>query len=131
MAAVEDFFERYNGRDWERLAECFSPEQFHRVGPFGDRIDSAAEYLAFLRRVVPTLGPNYQLILERAVYADGTAVAEVIEHYEIDGDLRRTPEAMIFDLDGAGRIVGLRLYLQRPGEEAPVGGHGAMGAAEE
>ena len=37
---------------------------------------------------------------------------------------------IIFGLDGAGRIHHMRLYLQRPGGQAPVGGRDAMGRTE-
>ena len=48
MPVVEDFLERYNAEDWVALAHCFSPRGFHRIGPYGDTIDSSSEYVAFL-----------------------------------------------------------------------------------
>jgi hypothetical protein len=131
MGVVEDFLERYNAKDWERLADCFSPDRFHRIGPFGDTISSSSEYLAFLQRVVPTLGPEYELKSERVIYGDRTAVAELIEHYRHDGVIRNTPEAIIFDLDEDGRIVQMHLYVQRLGEVPDAGGRAAMGQRED
>jgi len=130
LGVVEDFVTYYNGRDWERLAGCFSADDFERIGPFVDVISDSGEYVAFLRRVVPTLGDDYRLGVERVVYVpdEQTAFAQLIEHYEADGQVRDTPEVIIFGLDGHDRIRRMRLYVQRPGAEAPVGGKDAMGA---
>lgn len=127
MGVVEDFLEHYNARDWERLAGCFSPDRFHRIGPFGDTITGSANYLSFLQRVVPTLGPDYSLTAERVIYGEGMAVAELVERYRHDGTMRNVPEAIIFDLDDEGRIVQMHLYVQRTGEVPDAGGRAAMG----
>ena len=127
MGVIEDWLERYNAKDWDRLADCFSTEHFHRIGPFGDTISSSREYLAFLQRVVPTLGPDYELTMERVIYGEGTAVAELVERYRHDGELRNVPEAIIFDLDEDGRITQMHLYVQRLGEVPDAGGRDAMG----
>jgi len=129
VGVVEDFLTHYNARDWERLADCFSVDDFERIGPFVDVISDSAEYVAFLRRVVPTLGDDYHLGTERVVYVPGeqTAFAQLIEHYAVDGNVRDTPEVIIFGLDGRDRIRRMRLYVQRPGAEAPAGGKDAMG----
>jgi len=130
MAVVETFIEAYAERDWDRLATCFSPGGFTRIGPYVDRIGSAEEYLAFLRRVVPTLKDSYELTARRVVYTDGFAVAELIEHLDVDGELTDIPEAIVFDLDGEGLIKEMHLYLQQPGGQAPVGGTDAMGEVD-
>jgi hypothetical protein len=127
MSVVEDFLERYNARDWDALAQCFSPSGFHRIGPYGDTIDSSAEYVAFLARVVPTLGEAYQLELVRVIYADRAATAELIEHFEVDGELRKTPEVIVYDLDDNGLIASMHLYVQRHNDVPQAGGRAAMG----
>ena len=128
MTAVERFLERYNARDFDGLVECFSADDFHRIGPYGDRIDSSAEYVAFLRDVVPTLGDAYRLVPTRVFSGEGgTAFAEVIEEYEVGGELRRTPEVIVFDLDGDDRITRMHLYVQRVHDLPPAGGRAAMG----
>jgi hypothetical protein len=131
MPVVEDFLDRYNGRDWDALARCFSPNGFHRVGPYGDTIDSSTEYVAFLQRVVPNLGASYRLELVRAIYADDAATAELIEHFEVDGEVRKTPEVIVFDLDGDGLITSMHLYVQRHGDVPPAGGRDAMGRRDD
>jgi hypothetical protein len=128
MPVVEKFIESYGARDWDRLAECFSEDGFERIGPYVDVISSSDEYLAFLRRVVPTLEGGYELQARRVVYVDDTlAFAELIEHIAIDGVMTDIPEAIVFGLDGRDRINHMRLYLQQPGGEAPVGGQDSMG----
>jgi SnoaL-like domain len=127
VRVVEDFLEHYNAQDWDALARCFSPTGFHRVGPYGDTIDSSAEYVSFLARVVPTLGERYRLELVRVLYADRAATAELVEHFEVNGEVRKTPEAIVYDLDADGLITSMHLYVQRHGEVPPAGGRDAMG----
>jgi hypothetical protein len=127
MAVVEDFVARYAARDWDRLAQCFSPGGFERIGPYGDVIASSQEYIDFLRRVVPTLQEGYELKPVLIAYAGDAVIAELIEHLEIRGEMTDLPEAIVFRLDDEGLIRGMHLYLQQPGGEAPVGGREAMG----
>ena len=129
MGVVEDFLAFYNARDWDRLATVFSGDDFVRVGPFVDVIRGSDNYVAFLKGIVPTLGDTYSLHTERVVYVpdEGEAYAQLIEHYEHDGQMRDTPEIIVFGINEANRICRMRLYVQRPGEQPPVGGEDAMG----
>ena len=70
------------------------------------------------------------LDIERVVYVpdEHVAYAELIEHYRHDGEVRDTPEIIVFGLGADGLVHRMRLYLQRPGGQAPVGGRAAMGA---
>jgi hypothetical protein len=131
LPAVEDFLDRYNARDFDAVANCLSPTDFRRIGPFGDTIDSSSEYVEFLRGVVPTLGPRYRLTTKRIFYAGANAVAELLEQFEVDGELRTTPEVIVFDLDADGRITRMHLYVQRVNDLPPVGGRRAMGHRDE
>ncbi|HZQ56913.1 MAG TPA: nuclear transport factor 2 family protein, partial [Acidimicrobiales bacterium] len=98
MGVVEDWVNAYNARDFAGVARCLSKDDFERVGPYMDVISSSAEYVAFLERVVPTLGDDYRLDIERVVYVPDAhvAYAELIEHYRHDGDMRDTPEIIVF-----------------------------------
>jgi len=129
VGVVEDFVDAYNTRDWTRLAGCLSPDDFERIGPYVDVIDSSAEYVSFLARVIPTMGDDYRLQIDRVVYVpdEQTAFAQLTEHYNHDGEVRDTPEIIVFGLGADGRVRRMRLYLQRPGGQAPVGGRAAMG----
>jgi hypothetical protein len=128
MPVIEQFVACYGGRDWDGLAECLSDDGFERIGPYVDVIGSKAEYLDFLRRVVPTLQGDYELQARRIAYVDDRlGFAELTEHLQVDGVMTDIPEVIVFGLDGRGRINHMRLYLQQPGGEAPVGGRSAMG----
>ncbi len=130
--SVEDFVESYRAHDWDRLAGCLSDRGFERIGPYLDVIGSKDEYVAFLQRVVPTLGPRYELAPVRITRGEdgATAFAELIERVEIDGVLTDIPEVIVFDLAGDGRIGRMRLFLQQPGGTAPAGGRDAMGRTD-
>lgn len=133
MGVVEDWVNAYNRRDFKGVAECLSKDDFERVGPYMDVISDSAEYVAFLERVVPTLGDDYRLDIERVVYVPDARVAyaELIEHYRHDGEVRDTPEIIVFGLGDDRLVHRMRLYLQRPGGQAPVGGPTAMGTTEQ
>lgn len=126
---VEEFVAAYGARDWSRLAGALSDESFERVGPYVDVIGSKGEYLDFLQRVVPTLGPHYELVLERVTYGADRRVghAELLERLEVDGTPMDIPEVIVFDLGSDGLITRMRLFLQQPGGMPPVGGEGAKG----
>jgi hypothetical protein len=130
VGVVEDWLTAYNARDFERVAACLSKDDFERVGPYMDVIASSAEYVAFLERVVPTLGDEYRLEIDRIVYVpqEQVAYAQLIEHYRHEDEVRDTPEIIVFGLGDDGLVHRMRLYLQRPGGQAPVGGRSAMGS---
>jgi hypothetical protein len=57
-------------------------------------------------------------------------VAELVEEFEVDGEVRRTPEVIVFEVDADGRITRMRLYVQRPHDVPPAGGRAAMGTRD-
>ncbi len=130
MGVVEEWVEAYNRRDFPGIAACLSREDFERVGPYLDVIGDSTEYVSFLERVVPTMGDDYRLVIERVVYVpeEHVAYAQLVEHYTHDGEVRDTPELIVFGLGEDGLVHRMRLYLQRPGGQAPVGGRAAMGS---
>ena len=100
------------GQDWETLADCVA-EDVRRTGPFGDRYEGREAYVGFLRQLMPTL-EGYRMDVERIVATDEgrTVVAELSETVELDGRPVRTPESLVFDLDDAGRISRIAIYIQ-------------------
>jgi hypothetical protein len=99
--------------DWSALTETISDERLHRVGPFGDVIDGKAAYVEYLSGVVPTL-KSYRLEVTRVRWlVDGGAVVELTEHVEMDGQVRRYPEAIFFGFDADDRICDVTIYLQQ------------------
>ena len=88
--SVKSFVERYRAHDFDGVGDCLSDETFERSGPYLDVIRSKTEYVAFLKRVVPTLGPRYELAPVRITHADDgtTAFAELIKELQTDGSSR-------------------------------------------
>jgi hypothetical protein len=132
MGAVEDYVTYYGSHQWEKLKTCFDATDFTRIGPYLDLFTDIDAYVDFLEGVVPTMGADYELQVERIVYTPGerVAFAQLIEHLELDGSMVDIPETIVFDLNDAGLIRRMSLYLKQPGGLAPVGGTDAMGTVE-
>ena len=117
MSVVRRYLDGVAGQDWDVVSECLAAG-VRRVGPFGDVYEGRDDYLAFLRRIMPTLA-GYRMDVERVLHlGDGTAaVAELSETVELDGRTVRTPESLVFDLDPDGRIRHIAIYIQ---QDAPA-----------
>ena len=111
---VERYAATLSRQDWDGLRACLSPG-CRRVGPYGDVYDTPDAYVAFLRKVIPSL-PGYRMDVERVVYApdERTAVAELSETIDRDGAPFNTPEALVFDLTDDGLISHISVYIQTP-----------------
>lgn len=94
--------------DWDAMADCVT-DDLVRTGPFCDTYTGKSEYVAFISELLPTL-PDYAMRVDRVVYADGVAVAELTE--SVGGT--DTPESLVFDLTDDGRIHRISIYIQRP-----------------
>jgi hypothetical protein len=132
MGAVEDYISYYGSHQWEKLRTVFDRVDFKRTGPYLDVFTDVDKYVDFLEEVVPTMGADYELQIERIVYTPGAKVAfgQLIEHLELEGVMTDIPETIIFDLNDDGLIRRMSLYLKQPGGLAPVGGQDAMGVTE-
>jgi ketosteroid isomerase-like protein len=113
---VPDVVERYAatlaGQDWDGLRACLA-SNLRRVGPYGDVYESPEAYIAFLAELIPSL-PGYRMDVARVVYAPDarSAVAELSETVDRDGEPFRTPEALVFDLTDDGLISHVSVYIQ-------------------
>lgn len=94
--------------DWDGMAACVS-DDVERTGPFCDVYRGKQEYVAFISKLLPSLG-GYAMKVDRVVYAGKVAVAELTESVEGTD----TPEALVFDLDDRGLIARISIYIQRP-----------------
>jgi uncharacterized protein (TIGR02246 family) len=110
---VEAYLAAVAAQDWAAFAACLAPD-VERIGPYGDNYRGRDEYVAFLRDLMPKL-PGYRMDVDRVAYLPGgrLAVAELSETVEVDGKPLRTPEALVFDLDGDGRVARVAIYLGR------------------
>jgi len=113
-AVVERFLTAMAGQDWDTMAACLS-DGIERVGPYGDVYRGKREYIRFISGLIPTL-EGYRMRVHRIVAgADGqTAMAELSETVEIDDRRIVTEEGLVFDLDAAGLIRHITIYIQRP-----------------
>jgi ketosteroid isomerase-like protein len=113
---VERFLAAMVAHDWDTMGGCVA-DDVTRVGPYGDTYRGRTEYVAFLSQLLPTL-PGYRMDVDRVVYSDDGrfAAAELSETVDIDGRPVRTPEGLVFDLDGDGRIQHLAIYIQQTGQ---------------
>lgn len=110
---VERYLRAVAGQDWDQLGALVA-DDVTRVGPFGDVYEGRGPYLRFLRKTMPSLA-GYRMDVARVLeVADGrTLVAELSETVEIDGKLLVTPECLVFELDPAGLIRHISIYIQR------------------
>jgi len=94
--------------DWDAMGACVT-DDLVRTGPFCDTYSGKDTYVAFISELVPAL-PDYAMKVDRVVYADGVAMAELTE--SVGGT--DTPESLVFDLAPDGRIARISIYIQRP-----------------
>jgi ketosteroid isomerase-like protein len=113
-AVVERYLDRMVAHDWEAMAACLA-EDVVRVGPFGDTYTPRQPYVAFLSELMPAL-PGYAMRVDRVVETGRTVVVELTETVEVGGSPLDTPEALVFDMDEAGRIAHIAIYIQRLGD---------------
>jgi hypothetical protein len=100
MSAVEDYISYYNAYQWQQLRAVFDHSDFNRSG-YDDFFTDPDAYVDFLEGIVPTFGADYELRLERIVYAPGEKVAfgQLTEHLELEGVMTDVSETLIFDLN--------------------------------
>jgi ketosteroid isomerase-like protein len=110
---VERYLDAVASHDWDVVDDCIA-DDIVRVGPYGDRYTGRGEYLAFIADLMPTLA-GYAMKLHRVTYAsDALAYVELSETMELDGKPMRTPEVLVFELGGDGRIARVEIYIQTP-----------------
>ena len=117
-AVVERYLDRMVAHDWEAMADCLADDVV-RVGPFGDTYTPRGPYVAFLSALMPAL-PGYAMRVDRVVEAGLMVLVELTETVEMAGSPLETPEALVFDMDEAGRIAHIAIYIQRLGDVPAV-----------
>ncbi|MGX9789970.1 nuclear transport factor 2 family protein [Mycobacterium sp. MMS18-G62] len=113
VGIVERYLDAIASQDWDAIDECIA-DDIVRVGPYGDRYAGRAEYLAFIADLMPKL-KGYSMKMHRVTYAtDALVFVELSETVEVDGKSLRTPEVLVFELDGDGRIARVEVFIQTP-----------------
>ena len=116
-SVVDEYFDRLLAHDWDGLAATLAPDVV-RVGPFGDTYSGRDAYVAFIAGLMPRL-PGYSMERSRSIDAGDAVTVELTEVVEVGGAPIRTPEALVFDLDGDGLIARITIYTQHLGQEVP------------
>jgi len=110
---VERYLHAIASHDWGVVDECIA-DDIIRVGPYGDRYEGRDDYLAFIADLMPKL-KGYAMKLDRVTYAsDALAFVELRETVEVDGKPMVTPEVLVFELAGDGRIARVDIFIQTP-----------------
>lgn len=110
---VARYLDAIASHDWDVVGECVA-DDIVRVGPYGDRYTGRDDYLAFIADLMPKL-PGYAMKLDRVTYVgDARAYAELSETVELEGKPMRTPEVLVFELNGDGRIARVDVFIQTP-----------------
>jgi ketosteroid isomerase-like protein len=108
---VERYLHAIASHNWDVVDECIT-DDIVRVGPYGDRYEGRDAYLAYLADLMPRL-KGYAMKLDRVTYAaDGLVFAELSETVEVDGKATVTPEVLVFELTGDGRIAHVGIFIQ-------------------
>jgi ketosteroid isomerase-like protein len=110
---VERYLDAIASHDWYVVDECIADDVI-RVGPYGDRYAGRHDYMAFIADLMPKL-EGYAMKLDTVTYVGDTrAYAELSETVEFDGRPMRTPEVLVFELNGDGRIARVDVFIQTP-----------------
>lgn len=117
--SIQRYIERYldaiASQDWNVVGECVADDVV-RVGPYGDRFAGRDDYIAYLAELMPKL-EGYSMEVHRVTYASAVlGFAELTETVCLDGKAMRTPEVLVFELNGDGRIARVGIFIQTPAE---------------
>jgi ketosteroid isomerase-like protein len=119
-SVVERYLDRMVAHDFAAMADCLA-EDVVRVGPFGDTYTPREPYVAMLTQLMPSL-PGYSMRIDRVVDGgDRLVLVELTEVVEMAGVPVVTPEALVFELDEAGLIAHISIYIQTRPRTAPAG----------
>jgi ketosteroid isomerase-like protein len=108
---IERYLDAIASHDWDVANDCIA-DDIVRVGPYGDRFAGRDDYMPFIADLMPKLTGN-AMEVHRVTYAsDVLAYAELTETVERDGTPMCTPEVLVFELDGDGRIARVDIFIQ-------------------
>jgi len=113
--SVEAYLKAMATHDYALLATAVS-DDIVRTGPYGDVYAGRAAYVDFISGLLPTL-PDHTLDVSQVTYAadDRRAFAEITETVTVNGAPLVTPEVLVLDLDDAGLINAITIYIQQRG----------------
>jgi hypothetical protein len=122
---VDEYLRTFAARDWDGFAAILADENLRRVGPFMDVIESKEDYVEFLRHLMPTL-INYEVRVDRVEECGPKRfLVELSEIFDVEGVRTEYPQADLFEVDGAGKISGVSIFMKTPYSKPPVAGASA------
>jgi hypothetical protein len=125
LAAVEEYLRAFAARDWTAFSAVLADENLRRVGPFMDVIESKEDYVEFLSNLMPTL-LNYEVRVDRVSETGPKRfLVELSEIFDVDGVRTEYPQADLFEVDAAGKVCGVSIFMKTPGSQPPVAGASA------
>jgi len=115
MDVVERYLAAVSSHDWDTVRACVRDDVV-RVGPYRDEYRGCDAYVAFLAELMPAL-PGYAMDITRVTYAPASrlAFAELAETVIVGGAPLRTEEALVFQLDAAGAIARIDIFIKTDG----------------
>jgi len=124
-AVVEEYLRTFAAFDWEGFAATLADENLRRVGPFMDVIETKEDYVDFLSKLMPTL-INYEVRVDRVSDCGPKRfLVELSEILDIDGVRTECPQADLFEVNAAGKISGVSIFMKAQGRQPPVAGASA------
>ena len=112
---VERYLECLAAHDWDGLADTIADEGLTREGPFCDRVDGKAHYVAYLRKVCTNM-KGHRLEVQRVSRVDArVSFAELTETFEIEGVATTWPECILFEQGNDGLISRVSVFFKQPG----------------
>jgi len=114
---VERYLECLAAHDWDGLAETIAEQGLTREGPFCDRVEGKAHYLAYLRKVLTNLS-GHRLTVQRVSHVHTRlSYVELTEEFEIGGSPAEWPECILFERDDDGLIARVSVFFKQPGAQ--------------
>ncbi len=110
---VERYLDCLAAHDWDGLAGTIAEDGLTREGPYCDRVDGKAHYVAYLRRVCTNLA-GHRLTVQRVSRVNRRlSYVELIEAFEIDGAPTGWPECILFEQDDDGLISHVSVFFKQ------------------
>jgi hypothetical protein len=124
-AAVDEYLRTFAAFDWDGFGANLADENLRRVGPFMDVIETKEDYVDFLRNLMPTL-LNYEVRVDRIEECGPKRfLVELSEIFDVEGVRTEYPQADLFEVDAAGKISGVSIFMKTPYAKGPVAGASA------
>jgi len=110
---VERYLECLAAHDWDGLADTIADQGLTREGPFCDRVDGKAHYVAYLRKVCTSM-KGHRLEVQRVSHVDArVSFAELTETFEIEGVATTWPECILFEQGNDGLIARVSVFFKQ------------------